>query len=301
MVERWIERGGKKSFEIDRSRRNIALTTGCPRFRWLLRRMLSSSRSIEKLNRIAQRFRCQMRVAKCHSQRRMAEQILDSLHGCAFGRELRCERMSKRVPADWLDVRPFTGSLEKTERRPVDETITVTVKDDIGIAIKRLEFFDHIIRERHVSDSSILRSSDVTADICAADHDGSSPEVHVLPFERREFRESHARTSGREDEDAFHVVRARLDDFCDFMFLEKTKRWRRGFELAKARDGFDDLPFDSCRQTLTKNRETIVDRLVAVATLQLLAFIRLNVRRRDFVEFLMAEERHETRGQDVFL
>ena len=54
-----------------------------------------------------------MRVAKRHRERRMAEQILDGLHGCAFGRELRCKRMPECVPADWLDVGPFAGSLEE--------------------------------------------------------------------------------------------------------------------------------------------------------------------------------------------
>ena len=117
----------------------------------------------------------------------MAEQILNRLHGCAFGRELRRERMSERVPADWLDVRPFTGSLKETERRPVYETFTVAVEDDIRIAIKRLQFFNHVIGEWHVPDSSILRSSDVTADIGATDRDRSSTKVHVLPFERGQF------------------------------------------------------------------------------------------------------------------
>ena len=85
------------------------------------------------------------------------------------------------------------------------------------------------------------------------------------------------------------------------MLLEKTKRRWRSFELAKARDGFDDAPLNSRGQTFAEHRETIVDRLVAIATLQLLAFVRLNVRRRDLVESLMAEERDKTRGQDIFL
>ena len=85
------------------------------------------------------------------------------------------------------------------------------------------------------------------------------------------------------------------------MLLEKTKRWRRSFELAKARDGFDNAPLNCRGQTFTKYSETIVDRLVAVAALQLLAFIRLDIRRRDLVEPLMAEERIKTRRQDIFL
>ncbi len=293
MVERWIERRCEKSFEIDRSRRNVALTTGCPRFRRLLR--------LEELDRVAQRFRRQMRVAQRHRKSRMAKQILNRLHGRAFGGELRCERMSKRVPADWLDVGAFAGSLKETERRPVDEAFAVAVEDNIAITIKRFQFLNHVIREWHVSDSSILRSSDVATDIRAADRDRTSTRVYVLPFESGQFRETQTGADGGEDEDAFHVIRARLDDSFNFMLLEKTKRWRCGFELAKARDGFDDAPLNSRGQTFAKHRETVVHRLVAIPALQLLAFVRLDVRRRDLIEFLMAEERDKTRRQDVFL
>ena len=125
--------------------------------------------------------------------------------------------------------------------------------------------------------------------------------VHVLQFERRQFRETQTGTRGREDEDAFHVIRTRLDDSFDFMLLEKAKRRRRSLEVAKTWDRFDNAPLNSRRQTLTQHRETIVYRLVAVPALQLLAFVRLDVRRCDLVESLMAEERYKTRRQDIFL
>lgn len=231
----------------------------------------------------------------------MAEQILDGLHGRAFGRELRRKRMSERVPADWLDVGPFAGSLQEAEGWPVDETFASAVEDDVGVVIKRLQLFNHVIRERYVSNPSVFRSSDVAAYIRSADRDRSSTEVHVLPFKRGQFREAQTGTSGREDEDTFHVRRTRLDDSFDFMLLEKTKCWRRSFQLAKARDGFDDAPLNSRGQTFAEHRETIVYRLVAVSTLQLLAFVCLNVRCCDLIEPLMTEERDETRGQDIFL
>ena len=175
------------------------------------------------------------------------------------------------------------------------------MKDEVGVAIERLQLFNHIIREWHVANASVLGCADVSADICASDRNCPSSKVYVLPFKRGQFRESKSGANRDEDQSAFHVRGTCVDNFCDFVLLEKTKCWRRGAKLTKPRDRFECVPFNGSREALAKHRETIVDRLVAISALQLLGFVSFDVSRRYLIELLSSKERDETRGQDVFL